>query len=243
MKQFLLYILLLFAALWKLQCAALDIDTICGSGCKEDDRGNYTHIFAALQCYNIYQRDIVFEQCGASELVGGYKYLCRQTESGKYCTELVQPFDDIYSKVHSSCRNLQTCTPECQSSLEQLSDELGCCVNTLRGDNNAKCHSVNKCPLSVDPISRVSEPEKCQQDPYSTYTNSVYPLLSIEKICTVRPDLRQKIISKLYENSCLKRAAFSEYAICDKKKMENIADSSIQQLNQQWKMCIEDAAD
>ncbi len=84
-KQIFFYILLLFATL-QLSCVALDIDTICGSGCTEADNATMNRDYAEGLCYDKYQQDIVFEQCGGSDIPYVIiNFFVLKTESGKYC--------------------------------------------------------------------------------------------------------------------------------------------------------------
>ncbi len=217
MKQICLYFPLIFTAL-QLWYVALDIDTICGSECTDSEAYNTTLTpdYAEALCYFTYQQDIISEQCNGSDLPRYHHLYCTRTESGKYCAEFSRQLD-LYSYNYvwnTFCKYSQTnCTPECQSYIDQLTDELGCCLNAERVvtlGSDASCSIANKCHLTVEPIARVTEPQRCQQDLYYFY--------HFYEECTIRPDLRQKAISKLYDNSCLKDVAFRLYALCDKNQ-------------------------
>ncbi len=211
----------LFTAL-QLSCAALDIDTICGSGCTEADNASLRHDYAEGICYYQYQQDNIYRQCGVTVYTGTNEYdasevSCAQTESGKFCTEL--DTESVYKRRDFSCRySLTTCTPECQSFLEQLDDDVACCINTFReiySGSDAKCSIASKCHSIVDPIPTVTEPKTCKID-----TSSPFIILDVELLCTVRSDLKQKLINAIYENNCLKWWAFAEYVGCDEKDGE-----------------------
>ncbi len=210
MKQLFLCCVLCFAALQLSgPVAALDVDTICGGGCTAADNASQIHDSHAAVCSFLYQQSIItVKQCGIDfhEQSALYRYLfyCSQTESGKYCSEF-----NIFNLDIPACEDRSTCTTECQLSLTEQGDS-GCCTDLYLTDYRAtertRCPIAEKCHLTVDRIPRSTGSMQC---------NSTEYFIDFESYCTIRPDLTQKTISKLYANSCLRAMVFYLYALCD----------------------------
>ena len=87
--------------------------------------------------------------------------------------------------------------------------DSGCCTDLYLTDYRAtertSCPIAEKCHLTVDRIPRSTGSMQCNSTEYFVD----------ESYCTIRPDLTQKTVSKLYANSCLRAMVFYLYALCD----------------------------
>ena len=83
--------------------------------------------------------DILFQLavlCDADEIAKTYRAYCGQYD-GKSCVELfiasVDEYATAFESANVSCSgaNTTTCSPDCKSSLQQISATLGCCLNNI----------------------------------------------------------------------------------------------------------------
>ena len=219
MKQLFLYFVLIFTAL-QLFCpvATLDIDTICGArgGCTAADNASVSHDIGEFFCSLNYHQNILYvERCGYdyyedTVFNNSYRFYCSQTESGKFCNS------DLSIDIPPACEDRTTCTTECQSFLTELGDS-GCCTDLYfttfgyrifptTSRSRTSCPIAEKCHLTVDEIPRSTGSMQC---------NDGEIFIGLETYCTIRIDLKQKTVNKLYANSCLRDSAFASYAHCD----------------------------
>ena len=216
MKQ-VLYFVLIFTAL-QLFCpvATLDIDTICGAGggCTAADNASLSHDIGEFFCSLNYQQNIIFvERCGYdyyenTVFSNSYRFYCSQTESGKFCNS------DLSIDIPPACEDRSTCTTECQSFLTELGDS-GCCTDLYfttfgyrsfptTSRSRTSCPIAEKCHLTVNEIPRSTGSMQCNRY-----------FVDFEDYCTIRTDLIQERVNKLYTSSCLRSSAFDSYAFCD----------------------------
>ncbi len=212
---------LFFAAL-QLSCpvTAFDIDTICGGGCTAADNASASHDLNEAACSFSYQQSIItVEQCGNDfeQIRSGYLFHCSQTESGKYCGEF-----NILNPDIPACEDRSTCTAECFLFLAEQGDS-GCCTDLYLTDFGAmertSCPIAEKCHLTVDQIPRRTGSMQCNSTAYS---------IDRESYCTIRPDLIQKTVNKLYANSCLRVSVYLFYGLCDQYKNGTYCDIPIE---------------
>jgi hypothetical protein len=117
------------------RCAKLFTDESCSSA----SRDRLTTLTTALI------------QCNRSEVIITSANRCARSESGTgpYCSITSFYAGDALTLFTSHCFYTiyggQTCTPECKAGLEDLSSELGCCINSFY--NNTGSHFGYLAPL------------------------------------------------------------------------------------------------
>jgi hypothetical protein len=119
------------------RCAKLFTDESCSSA----SRDRLTTLTTALI------------QCNRSEVIITSANRCARSESGTgpYCSITSFYAGDALTLFTSHCFNIiyggptATCIPECKAGLEELSSELGCCINSFY--NNTGSHFGYLAPL------------------------------------------------------------------------------------------------